>query len=415
MKKIYFTFGLISLLSLLIFYPFLEVSSSGPNIKISVTKEYYDLSGKTVTWDVVISTENIPSGSGIDINLSNKLMMSIATGTVNVDNKGYAKYSISFIPIPSEEYVIKATFNKPPLPSASASLKKIPGQPNAGQGPVAIPVETIPLESKMTGAGDKYKLLAPFAGFTEAPDNIGEYLNKIFMIAIALCGALAVLMIIISGVQYMGDESIFGKTNAKQGIQNSLFGLLIALSAYALLNTIDPRLLGSDGIKIRSVKSGIDEDRETEPWAEYSSVGSSEKCPEGFIDVKTDSNPSVINVCKTIAPKLEELLSKAKKDNIKLSGSGTRSYSQQKKLRIQNGCPDDNTPSGACNPPTARPGRSMHETGEAVDFNCNGQSMTESGGGSGKKSPCFVWLSKNAPPFLSNLKSEPWHWSTTGK
>ncbi len=90
---------------------------------------------------------------------------------------------------------------------------------------------------------DKYRLLAPFAGFTEAPEQVGDYLNKIFILAIGLCVALAVLMMIIAGVQYMGEESIFGKVNAKGQIKNALLGLLIALSAYALLNTIDPRLL----------------------------------------------------------------------------------------------------------------------------------------------------------------------------
>jgi lipoprotein-anchoring transpeptidase ErfK/SrfK len=104
---------------------------------------------------------------------------------------------------------------------------------------------------------DKYTLLAPFVGFTEAPEQIGDYLNKIFILAIGLCVALAVLMMIIAGVQYMGEESIFGKVNAKGQIKNALFGLLIALSAYALLNTVDPRLLGKGGVSIRAVKSII--------------------------------------------------------------------------------------------------------------------------------------------------------------
>ena len=104
----------------------------------------------------------------------------------------------------------------------------------------------------------EYKMLAPFAGFTEAPKNIGEYLNKVFVIAIGLCAALAVLMMIIAGVKYMGEESLFGKVNAKEQIKNALLGLLIALSAYALLNTIDPRLLGKGGVSINSVTLEID-------------------------------------------------------------------------------------------------------------------------------------------------------------
>jgi hypothetical protein len=98
---------------------------------------------------------------------------------------------------------------------------------------------------------------------TTAPTNIGDYFNKIFLIAIGLCGALAVVMIIISGVQYMGDESIFGKTEAKAGIRNALLGLLIALAAYVLLNTINPDLLGKGGVNIQQVTANIEEENIT--------------------------------------------------------------------------------------------------------------------------------------------------------
>jgi len=105
----------------------------------------------------------------------------------------------------------------------------------------------------------KYRLLAPIGEFREAPENLGDYLNKIFLLAIGLCGAIAVIMLIVAGIQYMGEESIFGKANAKDKISDALIGLLIALSAYALLNTINPELLGSNGLNIRAVYVKIDE------------------------------------------------------------------------------------------------------------------------------------------------------------
>lgn len=105
---------------------------------------------------------------------------------------------------------------------------------------------------------DTYTLLAPIGEFKEAPKNIGDYFNTIFKIVIGLCGALAVVMIVIGGVQYMGDESIFGKTEAKSKITSAIFGLIIALGSYALLNTINPDLLGGKGVKINSVSAEID-------------------------------------------------------------------------------------------------------------------------------------------------------------
>lgn len=118
-------------------------------------------------------------------------------------------------------------------------------------------VQSVSTKTDDSSNTDKYKLLAPFAGFTEAPDNIGDYLNKIFLIAIGLCGAIAVVMLIVAGIQYMGEESIFGKVNAKSKITSALLGLGIALSAYALLYTINPDLLGGN-LKINAVTVEID-------------------------------------------------------------------------------------------------------------------------------------------------------------
>ena len=65
-------------------------------------------------------------------------------------------------------------------------------------------------------------------------------------------------------------------------------------------------------------------------------------------------------------------------------------------------------PSSGCSPPTARPGRSQHELGLAIDFTENGQILSRS-------SPGYRWLVENAERYgLKNLPSEPWHWSTTG-
>jgi hypothetical protein len=66
-------------------------------------------------------------------------------------------------------------------------------------------------------------------------------------------------------------------------------------------------------------------------------------------------------------------------------------------------------PSSQCSPPTARPGRSMHEQGLAIDFTCNGGGSIVRGG------TCWNFLVGNANNYgLYNLPSESWHWSTNG-
>lgn len=107
-----------------------------------------------------------------------------------------------------------------------------------------------------TGSSNTYKLLAPLGKFTEVKtDNIGEYFNKFFKIAIGLAGVLAVIMIVVGGVQWMGSESIFGKTEGKKRVTQAILGLLIALGSYALLNTINPDLLGTKGLQINQASN----------------------------------------------------------------------------------------------------------------------------------------------------------------
>lgn len=120
-----------------------------------------------------------------------------------------------------------------------------------------------------------------------------------------------------------------------------------------------------------------------------------------------------IHVARQIARNVEALLSAAEADGIRLSGGGYRSTQRQIELRRAHCGPTHydiyEKPSSQCHPPTAPPGRSMHEKGLAIDFTYNGQSIKT------RDNPGFQWLARNADRFgLKNLPSEPWHWSTTG-
>src|SRR3989344_3148463 len=65
-------------------------------------------------------------------------------------------------------------------------------------------------------------------------------------IFIGLCAVLAVIMIVIGGIEYMTSELVSSKEQGKEKIQGALLGLLIAVGAYALLNTINPDLLNTN-------------------------------------------------------------------------------------------------------------------------------------------------------------------------
>ncbi|MEM9655389.1 MAG: M15 family metallopeptidase, partial [Actinomycetota bacterium] len=121
-----------------------------------------------------------------------------------------------------------------------------------------------------------------------------------------------------------------------------------------------------------------------------------------------------IRVHTSIAEDLRDLIDHAAADGIVLSGWGWRDNATQIRLRREHCGTSDyaiyQMPSSQCRPPTARPGRSQHELGLAVDFTYNGGSIST------RRNPGFQWLQANAATYgLKNLASEPWHWSTTGR
>jgi len=168
------------------------------------------------------------------------------------------------------------------------------------------------LNPQKSTSSDVYTLLAPIGELKTAPSNFGDYVNTIFKIAIGLCGALAVIMIIIGGIQYMGNESIFGKTEAKGQITNAILGLLIAIGSYALLNTINPDLLKTN-IAIKQVIASIEEENITTVGTGAVINGETIKITPGYATACTGgitsipSNMGSGQICRDLLNKLTTL------------------------------------------------------------------------------------------------------------
>ena len=99
----------------------------------------------------------------------------------------------------------------------------------------------------LTFALTNYDVLQPIMGMPDqlaiGPTGLSDYLNTLVKVGVSLASGLAVIMIVYGGIQYTLTESVFSKEGAKKTIGNALLGLLLALTAYLILYTLNPDIL----------------------------------------------------------------------------------------------------------------------------------------------------------------------------
>lgn len=242
-------------------------------------------------------------------------------------------------------------------------------------------------------------------------DSLSVYLNIMIKVFIGLCAVLAVIMIVVGGIEYMTSELPESKSNGKNRILGAIFGLVLAVGAWTILYTINPDLLRVEFNSLEDVKVTVNlmDEGENESDVAVNNNAPSEptpECPEGI------TQASGISICGRLASNLSSMIEVAKTAGCQLSGGGYRSPESQKQLRIKNCNGDYTNRNASCSPATALPGASRHQQGLAVDFRSGGSLIKDTG------SVCYKWLSQNAGTFgFRNLEigREPWHWSIDGR
>jgi len=165
------------------------------------------------------------------------------------------------------------------LSITSFSHKALAADPNCVSGP------------------DGYCMLAPLEGVSDTTGrvNLNTYIPAMFKLAIGIAGALAVLRIIIGGIKYMTTDAFGEKGDAKETIRNALIGLLLAISAYTILYTVNPKLVNFD-FSIEGLKVG--------PAIDTGLGAGVERCPDGSPiqsgPVKCIGGISLTRTCKIL-------------------------------------------------------------------------------------------------------------------
>lgn len=81
-------------------------------------------------------------------------------------------------------------------------------------------------------------------GITEADvKDLPKLLTTVFRLMLGAAAALSVLMITLGGIEYLSTDIIFKKEEGRKKIENALWGLALAISAYLILYTINPKTL----------------------------------------------------------------------------------------------------------------------------------------------------------------------------
>lgn len=147
-----------------------------------------------------------------------------------------------------------------------------------------------------------YVPLAPLPGTTvnvdgkEVVQNAGNYIKGAFNLAIGIAAALAIIMIIVGGIQYMGTESIGGKGAGLKKIKDAVLGLLLALGSYVILLTINPALVNFN-VNIPAITSS-----DTSSTA----VNTSTMKFFNFIHTVTENLLSYLNEVTTLTARIED-------------------------------------------------------------------------------------------------------------
>jgi len=124
----------------------------------------------------------------------------------------------------------------------------IPGQSGSGGSPVQ-PIPTPPCATPASGASNGCAGVA--TGLGGIGTNVPSFVKSLFGILLSLAGAIAVLLIIISGYRLMASQGNPEKAQqAKEQLTAAIVGLLFIIFSLVILETIGFDILGIPGFTI---------------------------------------------------------------------------------------------------------------------------------------------------------------------
>lgn len=98
---------------------------------------------------------------------------------------------------------------------------------------------------------DEYTLLAPVPlrqNLARGEINFVEYIKEMYMFIVAFSVVLAIFMMVLGGFQYLSTDAIGKKKDGLEKLRNAVIGLVLVLSSWLILYTINPSFVSLDSI-----------------------------------------------------------------------------------------------------------------------------------------------------------------------
>lgn len=173
----------------------------------------------------------------------------VSIGGVAAKNNGYISKVNT---MSTEEKALlqdKVTFAQNEAKAAEEASAKL-AQNNKS---ISTTLASIKGDTSSTFGTKTYVPLSVIPGLTDSANStvtMRPFLQLLFKWGIAIAVLLSIVMITFGGFQYMTTDAVYDKSEGRAKINAAIVGLLLALSAWLILQTVDPRIVQDPQSKI---------------------------------------------------------------------------------------------------------------------------------------------------------------------
>ena len=139
--------------------------------------------------------------------------------------------------------------------------------PGGDVGDIAVPGDLNPALSQHP-PGLQFTPNTLEGGRTVNSSHVGQYIATMYRYAVGIVAIVAIVMTVYGGFRYLIGASMGDIAAGKKIIQDAIAGLMIALGAYLILQTVNPMITGFQSTRLSVITSEDPDNEDDSPPAE---------------------------------------------------------------------------------------------------------------------------------------------------